>query len=315
MALLIPASGAFAWNETGHMAIALLAWQQMDAGTRQRVTEILKHHPHYKIYLNADVPPGVDPGEWAFLRAAAWPDWIRPAYPDEAPKPKSITKYHHPTWHYIDQYFVLPADKDKVTAPPAESMEPTDHPTNAIQAINLSIEKLKDPETSDEDRAIYLAWLEHLIGDIHQPLHAACEISTRFPKGDKGGNSQAILVDGHAMNLHAFWDDSLGTDSRFENLKRIAARVTDNDADRPSALPQLKKDQTPASWADESYRLAVQYAYLNGNLKSGRYHYGMDSDSLSPLPPGYVKNAHAVAQRRAALAGDRLSDWMEKLFK
>jgi hypothetical protein len=288
----------------------------MDAGTRQRVSQVLEHHPHYKALLTANVPDGVSTDEWAFIMAATWPDWVRPAYPGEPYKPRSITKYHHPTWHYIDDFFVPPADRGKVKTPPAPATEPTDRPTDAVQCIDNSIAQIVDPKTSLEDRAIYLAWLEHVVGDIHQPLHAACEISTRFPdsSGDRGGNSQAILVNGRAMNLHAFWDDLLGTDTSYAYLEKAAAEIEADPAAQARAMPQLRTDRTPDAWAKESFALAVKYAYLDGNLTTENYHYRMPADGLSPLPARYAETAHQLAMRQIALAADRLAELMKELF-
>jgi S1/P1 Nuclease len=316
MVLVFGVSPCFAWNETGHMSVALLAWQKMDAPTRQRVGEILKHHPHYKIYLNADVPDGVSADEWAFLRAAAWPDWIRPAYPGEHYKPESITKYHHGPWHYIDGNYVVPSNQGEIKLPPEPSTMPTDQPTNAVQAMDHAIAVIVDPDSRDEDKAVSLAWLEHLVGDIHQPLHAASEFSTRFPDGDKGGNSQGILVDGRVMNLHAYWDALLGTDSSYPNLVKVADKVNADPAAQASQLPQLQENRTPDAWANESFALAVKYAYLDGKLQTVVYHRGgMDESTVPALPPGYDKAAHDLALKRAALAGDRLSELLGELLK
>ena len=47
---------------------------------------------------------------------------------------------------------------------------------------------------TDEEKAIYLTWLMHLVGDIHQPLHCAAVFSEQFPNGDKGGNDAFIRI-------------------------------------------------------------------------------------------------------------------------
>jgi S1/P1 Nuclease len=309
-------ANCLAWNATGHMSIALLTWQKMDAPTRQRVTEILKHHPHYKIYLNADVPAGVSADEWAFLQSASWPDWVRGAYPGEPFKPQSVTQYSRPSWHYIDGNYVVPGEGGKVKLPPEPSTLPTVQPTNAVQAMDHAIAVLADPTSKDEDKAVMLAWLVHLVGDIHQPLHASSEFSTRFPEGDKGGNGQGILVDGKVMNLHAYWDDLLGTDATYPTLAKVAAEVNADPAADVSQLPQLQENRTPDAWARESFALAVKYAYLDGTLQTAVYHRGgMDSTKVPALLEGYAKAAHDLALKRAALASDRLSELLGELLK
>lgn len=48
----------------------------------------------------------------------------------------------------------------------------------------------------------------HLVGDIHQPLHATTRYANDFKTGDRGGNSFKITGDG-VSNLHALWDSAL----------------------------------------------------------------------------------------------------------
>jgi len=44
-------------------------------------------------------------------------------------------------------------------------------------------------ETDPERRAIALAWLFHLVGDIHQSLHTVQLFTVEYPKGDRGFTS------------------------------------------------------------------------------------------------------------------------------
>jgi len=44
-------------------------------------------------------------------------------------------------------------------------------------------------------KAIALAWLFHLVGDIHQPLHTAQLFTVDYPKGDRGGNEIMCVGD------------------------------------------------------------------------------------------------------------------------
>ena len=107
--------------------------------------------------------------------------------------------------------------------------------------------QIANPDTSAKDRAIYIAWIEHVVGDIHQPLHAACEVSTQFPDGDKGGNTQAILVHGKAMNLHAFWDDLLGTDMSYTYIKKTADEIAADPSAQASAMPTRNQPREAAN--------------------------------------------------------------------
>src|SRR4051794_37148479 len=70
--------------------------------------------------------------------------------------------------------------------------------------------------TTAEDKAVALCWILHLIGDVHQPLHCATLYSPQFERGDLGGNSFGVKINGKEYRLHTFWDNALdvvpGTD-------------------------------------------------------------------------------------------------------
>src|SRR5690349_9220075 len=99
-AILAFAVPARAWNYTGHMTVALIAYRQLDQAQQAQIGKILKSHPHYKRFLLGDRPADVSEGEWAFLRAAIWPDWVRPAAPGTGDRFKGpeITRYHNGGW-------------------------------------------------------------------------------------------------------------------------------------------------------------------------------------------------------------------------
>jgi hypothetical protein len=46
--------------------------------------------------------------------------------------------------------------------------------------------------SNPERKAIALAWLFHLVGDIHQPLHTAQLFTVDYPNGDRGGNEICV---------------------------------------------------------------------------------------------------------------------------
>src|SRR5690242_1454558 len=131
VALVVFPQFAFAWNETGHMTVALIAYRRLDDAQKQKIAEILRAHPHYKLYLSANVPPGVNEDEWAFLRAATWPDFVRPASSyDRTYKDPTITRFHHGEWHYVTIPFVPEHDKQmfSTTAPAGSATKPTTLP-------------------------------------------------------------------------------------------------------------------------------------------------------------------------------------------
>ena len=93
---------AVAWNDTGHKVVGLIAYQALDDGTKKKVLEIFKAHPHYEEFLAKGVPDGVELGEWVAMKAATWPDWVKSG-------PRSRTKFSRPTWHYVNRPYIVVA--------------------------------------------------------------------------------------------------------------------------------------------------------------------------------------------------------------
>jgi hypothetical protein len=316
--VVLSASRASAWNETGHMTVAEIAWRQLSDGQRQRVAALLKTHPHYALYLNANRSEGVDESEWAFLRAAAWPDFVRPAKPgseDEKFKGPEITHFHQGPWHYVTIPWVPPRERAMINPTTLPSrVEPS-----AIGAYDINSKLFAQADANSADRAVALAWIEHLVGDIHQPLHAASMFSSQYPTGDKGGNDQAIRPGGGPpMNLHSYWDGSLGTSDAYEAIAFLADQITGDPRLAPAKIPEIAKDTTFTSWADESYAWAGSLVYLNGRLRSVPWPQWQSKlimeDEVPALPPSYAPNARALAERRVATAGYRLAAEIKRLL-
>jgi hypothetical protein len=60
-----------------------------------------------------------------------------------------------------------------------------------------------------EGRSIALRIFMHLVGDVHQPLHATSRWTKNHPKGDKGGNKFLIKRHKSVKNLHSLWDSGV----------------------------------------------------------------------------------------------------------
>jgi len=180
LCLLLP-SRAFAWHRSGHMAIAWFAWQQLDDREKSAAIKILQEHPHYALYLTADRPAELEEGQWAFLRAAIWPDWVRdPVAPWlDSERRRAIKKdFDRPRSHYVNLPYIHPDEPDlfdaaairkQVLTPPFDE---TGNPRHVLAALKQAREQLAAAGTPAAQKAVSLCWLSHLVGDIHQPLHA-----------------------------------------------------------------------------------------------------------------------------------------------
>jgi hypothetical protein len=110
-----------------------------------------------------------------------------------------------------------------------------------IEAIAWYLQVLKSPDAPRNEKRIALRFIPHLIGDIHQPLHAG------FAE-DRGGNSVDVRINGRKTNLHSLWDTAL-VELEQSIPAEIAARIQAvvNGDER-----QQWQQGTPAKWALES---------------------------------------------------------------
>lgn len=277
---------SFAWSGPGHMLIAAIAYRDLSGSEKRVVSELLKHHPDYGRWTNAFsaelAPVGLD--TFVFMRASTWPDEIR----------RHGSPYDHPQWHYVDYPLEPPEFPDK----------PSPYPNDDIlYGIAQSERSLQDQSISPELKAVYLSWLIHLVGDIHQPLHCCTLVNANYPApvGDKGGNGFFVRPGDVGVNLHSIWDKALGATANPRLQYNYASELLSRRS--RAMLPELEKDKTPESWSKESRMIAIEIGYLRGNLEGGT-----DAASAIPLPGDYTKNLKIISERQAALAGFRLSD-------
>lgn len=309
--LLMPAHSAWAWIDTGHKLVAMIAWDELTPAARAKVIELLKQHPRYERDLLAGLPAGSDEAaaeRHAFAMAATWPDMVK-----AQAHPMHFTA-NHPEWHYIDlPYRPEGGDQPAPAKPSGDENKPGPH--DVVEALAKNMNDLRSPATPAPDKAIAICWVLHLGGDIHQPLHAITLISPQFPDGDKGGNALLVLRDppymNTLMNLHLIWDSLAGNYKSDEPIAYLAAGLRND----PNLSRERMKDRLAVkdlgAWARESHALAIEYAYLNGTLKGAVAQRGGQAapDVQVPgLPPGYLQNAERVAFKQIALAGYRVAD-------
>jgi hypothetical protein len=213
-------------------------------------------------------------------------------------------KHHHeqfskPKWHYVDFPFIPPGSRER-----AEIHEPREE--NILTALPLCIDKLR--YSTGQEKAIYLCWVLHLVGDIHQPLHCVSLFDERFPKGDHGGNDALYRLGARRIiKLHPFWDDLLGKGPTPTTLSRAAQEAQAAlDVNRAEVSREEQAATTIESWARESFALAVTYAYLNGSVVPAAVDNGREPSEVPEAPEDYAQRAGLVARVCIAKAGERL---------
>jgi S1/P1 Nuclease len=300
------ASRCIAWNSTGHEIVAQIAFDQLSPQAKSAILAALKNHPRLNDDLLHDPDRAKDSDLAMFLRAATWPDMVR--YPVH---PMNHTE-HHSKWHYMD----FPFELDGIKGPPPDlQWDGHSDPANLPQALDKMLTELKDPQTPKNRKAIDLCWLEHLVGDIHQPMHATSLFSKEFPTGDQGGNLVFIKnAENVSMPLHTYWDGIEGLALDYDTIRKTADRI---EAEHPpAALKDQASDLSVTDWAKESFELAKSSVYLNGTLPHiTKAEWIANPNSAPSLPAGYQQQALAVADQRVALAGYRLAAVLEQVAK
>jgi len=161
-------------------------------------------------------------------------------------------------------------------------------------------------------------------GDLHQPLHTA-------DRHDRGGNDVKItplLADEEAgpSNLHAFWDGAYRYDARGAGVVELWTRPGRSFWPRASREPGviaaqadlLLKEAPPAEsavatsrqpwrdWARETHALACQSGWPDEAKTANR--------GPVTLRPGFVHEAHRIAEQQIVNAGERLAALLNDLL-
>ena len=240
----------------------------------------------------------------AFLRASLWADDIKGAsgYTDDGAvidgrinvfRPPNTPqagqnigyadKLRHQYWHFHD----TPFSGDNTPAQAALT-------PSALTQIPKLREGLSNG--SEDLRSYDLVWLIHLVGDIHQPLHAAQRFTASQPGGDSGGNDLKLCSSpGCNQNLHSFWDGLFGTDLYPDASIALGQALLEEATEPPSGASNLD----PSIWIEEGFNLAKRRVYAAPIKTDG-------SPSLTNA--AYRRLAYETGEKQLLLAGYRLAN-------
>jgi hypothetical protein len=310
--VLLFSNVALGWNGKGHEVVAYIAYQHLDSATRARVDALLKLNPCYDGWnsIASSLPAEQQPVA-IFMLAATWPDEIKLANYDCKPSPtfgadgahggdvspggpeasQNIgygDTHRHKYWHFVD----TPFSTDGTATTPAP------HP-NALDEILTLTAALTSAE-SDVLKSYDLVWIEHLVGDVHQPLHDTSRFTKNHEDGDQGGNLVLICKTANCKSeLHAYWDGILGS----ANLSAaLMMGVQLNALSKPSGADNGDVNV----WVQDGFQLAKNEVYQPPISDD-------EPDSPVGIPDkSYHDRAKKVAQTQVLLAGYRLAGVLNK---
>ncbi|HZB47166.1 MAG TPA: S1/P1 nuclease [Pyrinomonadaceae bacterium] len=293
-ALLSPQS-ALAWHDTGHMLVAQIAYLRLTPAAKERVDKLLVPpqgrrpliHLCAGYYTPATCEKTYDP-----VTIAVWMDDFRGDSLNDAYDP----------WHYINYKPFFDGTPERTNVGP--------EPLNVLDRINWAVNTLRQGTGRDKRDAEALGFLYHLVGDVHQPLHAATRYTAAKPDGDAGGNGFTIKgADGRNTSLHFFWDSGAGRFQGFEPKRPLDQASRDRlraladelmKAYPADSMPEWKNTE-PLAWVEESNRIAREFAYTK--TKEG------EAPSAA-----YTQEAQRIVGQRVTLAGYRMAEVLNRTF-
>ena len=294
--LLTTQTSALAWHDTGHMIVAQVAYLRLTPAAKARVDSLLVPTPGRRplitlcagYYTPETCEKTYDP-----VQIAVWMDDFR----------GDSLNSTYDTWHYIDFKPIWDGIPERTNVGA--------QPENVLSRINWAINVLRTGTGSNKTDAETLGFLYHLVGDVHQPLHAATRYSAANPNGDAGGNGFRIQIPGETRpsSLHFFWDSAAGQYGS-ESPKRpldaagkagILALAEAAMKEYPADSVPEWKDLDPHTWVVESNTLAREVVYKN------------ITENAAPSK-AYTEAAQKLIRKRLALGGYRMAGVLNALF-
>jgi hypothetical protein len=292
-----------AWDDAGHKLSGYIAWQTMSPDVREKVIKILRSAPEDSD-LGVLYPTGSRSTEAKnlefFMLATYWSDIVR----DRNFKARQ-EKYHRGNWHYSDTFWAQENNQVKILENPNEDGGV------AVEKLFEFDKVLRDANASDAEKAIALAWVLHIGGDIHQPLHTSARVTELEPKGDQGGNTFLLTPKDapreNQTNLHWFWDSIV--------VRNVSRKNDACDADFLAPIGNEMMKKHPLSkmqsnlnlgkfdvWQQQSFKIATDEVFPATLIR-----FQMPTEN-------YKKNAYRISQQQLALAGYRLGAMLNQIF-
>lgn len=177
----------------------------------------------------------------------------------------------------------------------------------ASAQLSRHLDMLANKRESIRRKNEALKWVVHLVGDIHQPLHAATH-------GDRGGNTVQVSFFGErdnppygTINLHAIWDVHMVRRLTLE--KGGEGAVVSQDIGEPERLAWERG--SISEWVNESNAIArtVVYPSLPVAFSCSRR-----IEGVLTIDRTYYSLAAPVLESQIRKAGVRLARALNEVF-
>ncbi len=259
----------WALGKTGHRVVGQIAANHLTPAAKAAVKKIL--------------------GEDGLAEVSNWPDFMRS-------DPHPFWNKYSTAWHYAnieqgltyassrknpkgDIYVAINAFIDILSDKPL-----TKGPVK--KGLTFYFGDLDNKKNKLKLKQFALKFLDHLIGDLHQPLHIG-------HRADQGGNKIPVEYFGQKTNLHAVWDSDIIDSSRL-SYTELTHFIDTRDKKRIKRI----QNSTVSDWVTESLLLRDE-AYTVGKSHF-RYRY-------------YYKN-YPILQQQMLKAGLRLAAILNRIY-
>jgi hypothetical protein len=263
------------------------------------------------------------PGASDLTTAAVWPDMIKCTQVSSyCAKPLSDALNEFDTWHFSDKPYN--PDKLKLSILKTELY-------NAQPSATWLLNEAMQTFTASKSKFAFNLMLRfsiHILGDLHQPLHATEGFfkDKSFPdleNGDEGGNAIKIANLSFATNLHAVWDAAGGiyvdnwplSSSQKSELNHNASTLQKSFP--TTTFPQYKTSELAPCWEGHSGSKACAAVFEGWGNESfdlaTKNAYPTISQGCTPTA-AYMANVQQVSMKQITLAGYRLGDILKVVF-
>lgn len=245
-------SPVMAWGQIGHRVIGELAEERISGKTKAEIELIL--------------------GEEDLAEASTWAD-------EQRSNPEAFWQEEAGPYHYVT---VPEGESYAEVGPPPEG--------DALSALDQFAATVRDPSASREEKALALRFIIHIVGDVHQPLHAG-------NGEDRGGNDVKVLWFGDETNLHSVWDSRM---IEAQSLSYTEYTVW--------MSRQIEPAETIAWWHADPKVWIAESTQIRDTI------YPDPTDGVPRLGYAYQYRHLATAEQRLQQGGVRLAAYLDWLF-